>query len=376
LIKDKREFERLADLIDRVYEAALDEDEWGGIADDIARTFDSTSTTLQIQRSDSAHILSMTDNVLTGLDDYRSYFWQKDIWVERARTRLGPSRVGSSGDMVSDAEFQESEFYRDWCRHLGVFYVVGALFPSGGSDVGVLGIHRPRAAGNYDAADKWCVSRFLPHVQRAMRVRYQLRRAALGRRMSLHVLERAETAIFLLGADASIVFANPLAEALMTRRAGVCCSKGRLAAADPTDAPRLTACIRAACISAGGDAAEGMMTLQRGSKRPLTVLVAPFRQSLPGSPSVSAIMFIRDPCKAVSVTNGLRSLFQLTVAEARIAEALINGKSAAQIARESGARIQTVRKQIKSILAKTGTRRQADCVALILRTVAPLSAQA
>ncbi|MGO9993083.1 MAG: tyrosine-type recombinase/integrase [Steroidobacteraceae bacterium] len=62
--------------------------------------------------------------------------------------RWGMSRVGSSRDMVSDTEIQETEFYRDWCRHFDVFYVVGAVFPSGPGELGVLGIHRPRSAGS------------------------------------------------------------------------------------------------------------------------------------------------------------------------------------------------------------------------------------
>jgi DNA-binding NarL/FixJ family response regulator len=56
-----------------------------------------------------------------------------------------------------------------------------------------------------------------------------------------------------------------------------------------------------------------------------------------------------------------------------IAEALANGKTIVEIAAMQRASQQTVRKQVKSILAKTGTRRQTDCVAVILRSIAAIA---
>src|SRR5581483_9521049 len=118
----------LMDLVDRVYSAAVD-GSWDDIALQIAAAFKSTSTTLQLQgRDHESLILSATDNVRSRLAEYQAYFWQRDIWVERAIERLGLSRIGASKDLVTDTEFAESEFYRDWCRFLDVFYVVGSVF--------------------------------------------------------------------------------------------------------------------------------------------------------------------------------------------------------------------------------------------------------
>lgn len=70
----KQQTDQILQLIDHVYEAALDEERWSRLAPQIAETFASTSTTLQIQRvNDSSHILSMTDNVNARIDDYRAH---------------------------------------------------------------------------------------------------------------------------------------------------------------------------------------------------------------------------------------------------------------------------------------------------------------
>ena len=164
IVTNRRQFERILQLIDTVYQSALDDGRWNSLASQIAETFGSTSTTFQMQRmGDSSQILSTTENVRARINDYRAHYWQRDIWVERGVELIGMSRVGSSRNMVSDNEFQETEFYRDWCRHLDVFYVVGAVFPAGPGELGVLGIHRPRSSGAYEERTSTLLGRsFMP----------------------------------------------------------------------------------------------------------------------------------------------------------------------------------------------------------------------
>lgn len=61
----------------------------------------------------------------------------------------------------------------------------------------------------------------------------------------------------------------------------------------------------------------------------------------------------------------IRSLFGLSPREARVARAIAQGRTIVQIAAESGVSRETVRTQVKAILAKTGTNRQAEMVLLL-----------
>lgn len=65
----------------------------------------------------------------------------------------------------------------------------------------------------------------------------------------------------------------------------------------------------------------------------------------------------------------LIDLFGLTQAESRIAVALTQGKQPAQIAAELGIARTTVAYHMRNIFSKTGTGRQAELVALLLRSV-------
>jgi DNA-binding CsgD family transcriptional regulator len=68
----------------------------------------------------------------------------------------------------------------------------------------------------------------------------------------------------------------------------------------------------------------------------------------------------------------LQDLFALTPAEAAIAAALGEGKSVEAIARTCHISLNTARTHLKHIFDKTNTRRQAELVSLLARSVAAL----
>jgi DNA-binding CsgD family transcriptional regulator len=79
------------------------------------------------------------------------------------------------------------------------------------------------------------------------------------------------------------------------------------------------------------------------------------------------VVFVTDPHHIPRTrTDLLAELHGLTRAEAELAEALVEGKTLASFAEETGRRPQTVRKTMKQVFAKTDTARQSE---LVLRLV-------
>jgi DNA-binding CsgD family transcriptional regulator len=64
----------------------------------------------------------------------------------------------------------------------------------------------------------------------------------------------------------------------------------------------------------------------------------------------------------------LLGLFDLSPAEARIAQKLVGGNSIDEIAIEQKLSRETIRSQLKSVFSKTGTSRQAELVGLLMGT--------
>jgi DNA-binding CsgD family transcriptional regulator len=114
---------------------------------------------------------------------------------------------------------------------------------------------------------------------------------------------------------------------------------------------------------------DGMMAIRGHDHQLLSVLVALFRSTRIDHPGGIAVVFVTDATRPLSAAAALQVLFQLTPTEGRIAQALANGMTIEEIASANGATQQTVRKQLKGVFVKTGTKRQAECVAMILRSV-------
>ena len=79
-----------------------------------------------------------------------------------------------------------------------------------------------------------------------------------------------------------------------------------------------------------------------------------------------ALLFFTPLEQARAPSTGLmRSLFDMTVAETRVATGLMRGRTLKEIAEDGGVSITTVRSQLSSILEKTGCTRQAELVGLL-----------
>lgn len=80
-----------------------------------------------------------------------------------------------------------------------------------------------------------------------------------------------------------------------------------------------------------------------------------------------AIAFLSHPARPPLVDEAiLRRLYGLTPAECRLATAICAGETIVTAAVQAGVSENTVRSQLKSIFDKTGTRRQAQLIKLLM----------
>jgi DNA-binding CsgD family transcriptional regulator len=365
-------------LIGQAYDAALDDTLWPGLAPRIARSFDSISTAVQMRNvAGDVRLLAITDNLAPDLmAEYRDYYWRHDVWANRA-TQLGMSRPYMSKDLVSDAFLERSEYYADWLRKLGLFYVVGSIFPVNNAEICVIGAHRARAHGTYDENMRKRMGDFLPHLRRALQLRHKLSHVSLEKSTALEALERTGDPVLVAARDARLLYANAGGEALLAEGDAICVVGGRLAVADKAAGARLAFLISSAIDTAAGanGSAGSAIALARDDRLPLTILVAPFRPARDGfgAPLPAAILFIRDPERGGVSQLFLQDMFALAPAESTIAAALAEGNSVEYITRTYRITLNTARTHLKRIFAKTNTRRQGELVALLTRSVAALT---
>ena len=369
--------DRMLDLVGQTYDAALDDTLWAGLAGKVANAFEASSMSLRLRRSGGGKsvLLASTDNLLfTHAQEYASYYWRHDKWATRGAA-LGLSKIVVSKELISDEELVRSEWYWDWVRKADIFYIIGVVFPVGDGDLLGLGIHRPQREAEFEKQDKRPLAQFLPHLKRALQLRRRLFASQIERDATFDALDRTGIATFVVAQDGLILYANRRAEIIAQRGDGIRASHNRLRAADHDAGKTLALAIRTSVDIAAGKspaAPSRAMAIRRTSGLPLTLLVSPFRPARDGFGLTvpAAIVLVRDPEWPTASDLALQGMFGLTPTEACITRELASGRSVTEIAARHGITVSTTRTHIKTILAKTGTNRQPELVALVTATVA------
>ncbi len=183
------------------------------------------------------------------------------------------------------------------------------------------------------------------------------------------LLQHFPHAVFLVDAHGAVTAFNQRAAAIVAQGDGLFVWRDVLRCARPADTAalhRLVAAV-AECDGRRGVARYGLR-LRRSGRRPLSALVAPFRcQNVVANSAVVIAVFVHDPeCPPAIDVETLRDWYSLTPAEARVAALLAGGLSVKDIVERLGIGANTARTHLKSIFAKTETRRQAELIQLLL----------
>ena len=166
--------------------------------------------------------------------------------------------------------------------------------------------------------------------------------------------------------------ASAAGQALLAARDGLASARGRLTAATAADARRLHAVVARAAV--GGEAGGDLMVARPSGRRPLLVtavrLSAESAETVGSRPARVAVFVVDPDVLPPSVEQRLGCLLGLTAAEQRVARGLLEGLTLAEVAGRNGVSRETVRTQLRAMLAKTGTRRQGELLMVLQRALA------
>jgi DNA-binding CsgD family transcriptional regulator len=171
--------------------------------------------------------------------------------------------------------------------------------------------------------------------------------------------------VVLLASDGRVVSANRSAQRAIRRGDALFVVENRLRARDPRESGELGRLVAQAAEQASA-ALEASIALSRASGgRPLALVIRPLAADATTRGCVA--VFICDPeQEADAETETLVRLYRLTTAEARVARALVRGRTLEEAARQFRVSVHTARIHLKHALAKTESRRQSDLVRLLM----------
>lgn len=178
-------------------------------------------------------------------------------------------------------------------------------------------------------------------------------------------LDTLEDGLVVLTERGLVVHANEAARAMVA--AGVLSIwNGQLCAAASAD----TRALRSAVATCAREASASLIRLDGAdARRPLTVTLSRIRSATSGAgrgggPLVVAVLRAESP--AALPEPMLQALFGLTMAEARLAREVMQGDGLQACARRLGVAANTARTHLNRVFEKTGTKRQAELVRLLL----------
>jgi len=360
---------RLLALIDRFYAASLEPTQWEEAASQLAHFLDSESTAIQARAEiGNVGLRATTSNYdIAAQQAYLAHFHKLDAWTNAWQAGK-PYGVWSGSELVDPDRLKRSEFYRDFCRRLGIFHFLGAALKLSSGPMLLLGVHRPMQCDDFGPEARQRLELVLPHLARAMDIHVMLGAAGVQRRLTFETFAALSLAAIVVDADGRVVFANEEAEALFAATGGLTVRQQRLVARDPRQEAALRQAIgRASAVTTGRTAPPAdVLLVRRPGKRALSVMVAPFHVA-DAPQRACVVVLVSDPdARQAPAARVLAALYKLTPAEARLLEALLQGERLAHYAERVGISINTASTQLKQVFAKTDTNRQAELMRLML----------
>lgn len=364
---------RYDDLIGKIYDASVMPELWPIFLEQLSDVFNSLGTALYLADFASRSSICISDEISfiqsvriapeAGLS-YDRYYSKVNVWFENSKN-LAEGQLVTTDRLFPARELVRTEWYNDWLKPQGYFHaMVGHLLKQ---DTLAVRLSIFRAKPQPFTSDEVALfARFVPHLRRSCMIYKQLSELKDAVATNSELLNRLPVGLILFDQDGRAQFINQQAETLIHNAESFSLNPaGRCLAGNSSE----THALRDLIIKAAELGQSNAISLQRrSSSRPLTASVVSLRnQRSPFFGAGSAVaLFLHDPDRPLNIDDSLLTqCYGLSPSEAKLAIALLSGQTPADYAETRGISNNTVKTQLKQVLAKTGTHRQSELVQML-----------
>lgn len=308
-------------------------------------------------------------------DDPRSPLWLEDrrhpaygkFTLEERRAILD-GRAIHCRMLVTDEIWHASTMFREVCGPAGIEY--GLTIVRQLPDEWSLNVALMRGPRDSPFTERDCrrLEAWLPHIERAVKIHRRLESSSHDLDVAFSVLDALNVGVLLVDDLLELKFANRVARKLLGRGDCIRAPEHRLKVADRDAHSRLVDAAR----RQGSDPLQGgglpIVVHGPGRQPAYSLLVTPVWECLKTDTDAArgrpgAVVFVA-PCEQKRNVDSplLETMWGLTRAESRVVQRILAGASVAEAASALGVTDNTVRKHLKAVFSKTGTRSQADLV--------------
>ena len=345
-------------LVDRIYESALVPEHWPNVLDDLTRVADGVGAILVVRQGDSQSWVSSSGAAA------RSAQMISEGWLDRSRlVPLGLANAHAGFlrdvDVLPAEEWDSDPLYQHFWHPHGIGGMMGTVFRLPTGELAMIAITRRTEREPPEADIVAKLDTLRPHICRSFVLSARLRLERAGN--ATKILESIGIPSCVLDHDGKILSAN--GQMLALKRHIQWRARDRLSLAN-READRL---FRNALAGQGMVSSFPVMGPDPITDEVMIAHVIPIRLLARDIFTRSVTMLILTPLVPPNVPSVelIRSLFDLTSAEARVARSLASGASVKEIAKQGRVSPNTVRTQVRCVLRKTGFTRQSEVVSLL-----------
>lgn len=359
-------FER---LLDKIYDAATDDQLWTPIFHEISTLTNSVGGVL-LGQSQSPRILHFARHYNTDPECVRALKDRHVLnpWTLHMQKFHPVGTVVLSDSILPLTELRRTAFFDEVMRpqDLGHAAMIGL---SRKPDFGVgFCLNRGPRQGPYTEQERRLLERLTPHMMRAVQFGFQLGAYQALQHMAYRTLDRITVGVALLDRNARTLFVNKSLRS-MTTDGALNLRNQKLSSYSAPHAKRIDNLVHSALRGAPG---ATMAIPHPVDGRSVTVLVASVRSrdferfAHMDMRDAAAMVFVLDPAvSTMTPPEWVMDAYGLTLAEARVALQAASGHSVAKIGSQLNISPNTVKTHLRSIFAKTGTHSQAELVSII-----------
>jgi DNA-binding CsgD family transcriptional regulator len=352
-------------VIDAIYEAAAIPELWPDVLDQLSRLAGADAGTLLSADKDGYGRYIATPAYEAGYRDYvangRQY---ENVRFQRSLDRY-PGAFSSDLELCSEAELDADPIYQKFLRPHGMAWTAGTVVPAPTGDLIVFDLARKLGAERFERRAMDRLDTYRPHLARA---------ALLSHRLGLRSAHNQAAALQLVGLPCAVVgragkllAINPLFEALAPRF--LFTAHGGLALADEEASDLVRSAISRLRYELG-PTIRSIPVRATAEDSALVVHLIPIRRAAGDVFTRAEGLIIVTPVTMpeAPLTHILTGLFDLTPAEAKVARGIASGLNVEGLAGSLNLSPATIRNQLNAVLAKTGTKRQAELTLLLSGT--------
>jgi DNA-binding CsgD family transcriptional regulator len=351
------------DLVDGIYEAAVLPEFWPQVLRGFVEVAECRAAALVATRAGSFKWIGCSPLA----EELARQHYSFPGGADRSRRLMAMNRAGFVGDheVYTETEMLTEPLYSEYLIPTGFGRGIATAINVPTGDTIILSAEGDYRLGPFTPSIFQSLDGLRPHLARSALVAARL--AFERARTAVETLSGLGLAACAVTAAGTVLVANADFDAARhhwTTRGG-----NRIALTDRRADELLGETLR---LIATGQGVRSLPMVGAEDSPPAVLHVVPIRRAAHDLFGQAAAILVLTTASTAptQATPLLQALFDLSPAEAVVAARIAAGQSADEIARADGKSVETVRNQLKSVLGKTGCRRQVD-LARLLAQLAP-----